>query len=321
MHLKDSLLKLIKDHKTTLIVLVAAFFAYRLGANGGWMQKPYYTSHMRGVGDINYVGNTRDFAADYNKGVTFETGVDEAQISPASSSMMYKVESMLSMVVLDVNKAVLDIQEIAQNKAKGYLVTKDISNGEENSYGSITVRIPGENKDLFVKEVKSLGLRVVTETINVGDITDSYTNYEKQLEPLQKANEIFYGLLTTTTDVNEVLKVQQAITNTQKQIDRIEGQMRMLEKQSQTNLITIYVATNENTLPYIPNNGWSFKTVVKEAIRSLVISLQSITELAVKIAIFSVIWVPALGVFLFIRKLAENKKTVVKDSKNLKQQA
>jgi len=66
-------------------------------------------------------------------------------------------------------------------------------------------------------------------------------------------------------------------------------------------LVTVYLSTDEYTLPYAPSEPWRPDVIFKTAVRSLIGNLRGIASTAIWLVVYSVIWVPVLILVLYIR--------------------
>ncbi len=87
-----------------------------------------------------------------------------------------------------------------------------------------------------------------------------------------------------------------------------------LEQNAKLAKLTIYLSTDEIALPYAPSETFRPTVVFKLAVRSLVGSLRDIATLAIWVVVYSVIWIPALILFKFIKRRFPKKENLQKNS-------
>jgi len=215
--------------------------------------------------------------------------------------------STLSLLVKNVKNAQQAILRKAENLG-GYMVDSRIESPEGIDSANITIRVPETKLDSMLEFIRDQGVRVVTENLVGHDVTDEYVDIEAHQMTLQKTQKKFEEILDKATKVQDILQVQREIINLQTQIDNLVGQKQYLEKSSQTAKITIYISTDEYSLPYAPPQPWRPGVVFKTAIRSLVLALRNIGSLVIWIVVFSVVWLPALIIFLIVKKIKKKKQ-------------
>ena len=71
-----------------------------------------------------------------------------------------------------------------------------------------------------------------SESTTGQDVTEQYTDLDSQLRNLEASEAQLLELMKQAGTVEEILKVQQELTNTRGQIEQIKGQMQYLEQSS-----------------------------------------------------------------------------------------
>lgn len=207
----------------------------------------------------------------------------------------------ISLKVENVNKALGDIKQKTL-ELKGFVVSFNVSRPEESTTADVVIRIPKTTAEDLQAYIRGLGVKVVSESMDSSDITDQYRDLETELQIYQENKGRFEQILNRATTVEEILQVQNEIINIQRQIDSIKGQKQYLERVSESVRFTVYLATDEYALPYVPDKSWNPKAIFKEAVRSMILSLRGIGNIIIWIAVYSVIWAPIALAIFFWRK-------------------
>ena len=202
-------------------------------------------------------------------------------------------ESYLSLVVKDVIQAQKQIIEKTQ-KLGGFMVQSYIDNPNEAASATITVRLPAKKLGKALDDFKKLAVKVVSENLSGSDVTEEYTDIEARLKTLYKTKAKFEEMMEKTTKVPEILEVQRELINLQQQIDNLVGQKKYLEKSAQLSKITIYLSTDELSLPYAPSDNWRPQAVFKEAVRSFVLTLRKIATALIWGAVYLPVAIPII---------------------------
>lgn len=221
--------------------------------------------------------------------------------TPEEKQRMVVQESSLSLLVKDVAQTLYQIK-IKTTQVGGYMVQSNLTRPDEGASGDISLRIPGDALDDALKYFKTLSIKVVSENLRGDDVTDQYKDNDARLNILSRNKARFEEIMVKAQTIDEILRVQQEIFNLQAQIDGIKGQQNYLSKTSQMAKINIFLATDELALPYAPAQPWRPEAVLKLAVRSLLTHLQSLGSLVIWVLVYSVVWVPALAIFIFLKK-------------------
>ena len=218
-----------------------------------------------------------------------------------SQNRLITKESYLSLVVKNVSSTQKKILEKTE-KMGGFMVQSYFDNPQEAASATITVRVPAKKLDQALAEFKKLAVKVVSENLSGTDVTEEYTDIEARLKTLYKTKTKFEEIMEKASKVSEILEVQRELIDLQQQIDALVGQKKYLEKKAQLTKITIYLSTDELSLPYAPPESWRPQVVFKEAVRSLILTLRKIANLLIWIFVYLPIILPLIIVYYFWKK-------------------
>jgi hypothetical protein len=210
-------------------------------------------------------------------------------------------ETTMSMVVKNVIDAVKGIQSAAEQRG-GFLISSHVSKPEEGGNGSISVRVPENKRSEALDEFRRMGFRVVDEQVSGRDVTDEYVDLDARLATLSKTKQKFEDIFDKATQIQDLLNVQREIINLQSQIDSVKGQQQYLSQSAKLSKITVFLSTDEFSLPYAPAEPWRPQAVFKLAVRSLVANLRNVGTFVIWIAVYAIIWGPIAGAVWVIRK-------------------
>ena len=230
---------------------------------------------------------------------------ESAPVANVKDRLVIK-DSYLSLQVSNV----VDTQKKVIKKAEelgGYMVSSTITNPSDAATATVIVRIPAKKLDSALEYYRSTGIKVVSENLQGDDVTDQYVDLETQLKTYEKTKAKFEEIFDRATLTQDILQIQREIINVQASIDSIKGQQDYLKKSAEMVKITVYLATDELALPYAPSQGWRPDVIFKQAARSVVGVIMMIGTLVIWIAVFGVIWVPALLIFFLVKRIRNRK--------------
>jgi hypothetical protein len=210
-------------------------------------------------------------------------------------------ESYLSLVVKNVFDTQKKILEKTQ-KLGGFMVQSYFDNPQEAASATITIRVPAKKLDQALNDFKKLAVKVVSQNLSGSDVTEEYTDIEARLTTLYKTKTKFEEIMEKANRVQDILEVQRELINLQGQIDALVGQKKYLEKSADLAKITIYLSTDELSLPYAPTESWQPQLVFKQAVRSLILTLRKIANLLIWVFVYLPIIIPLVAVYYFWKK-------------------
>jgi len=210
--------------------------------------------------------------------------------------------SNLSLVVDDVRQKMDQFLDYIKTKG-GYLVSSSLNQPQEAPFATLVVRVPSQELQSTLAYLRGLAVKVTSENLKGQDVTDEYLDIEARLNTLQKTKAKFEEIMEKAVKVDEILKVQREIINLQTQIDSLKGRQQYLEKTAASAKLTVYLSTDEWSLPYTPQKpSFRPKLIFKQAVRSLVQTSRGLAEKLIWIGVYSPIWLPVLLVIWLIKR-------------------
>ena len=313
-----SIINWIKSNKLLTILILFAGYTLLRQPIAQIFYNMRYGNRGVGVSDYGFEGmgvapsgtmsfKGMDYAGDLAVSRIAPEPYPNATPQPDITDRMMVKNANQSLLVSDVRSSMEGIEKYAKDNG-GYVVNKYLNTPEESSSGNITVRVPSEKLEDALKYFGENSVRVVYESVSGTDITDQYEDTKAQLEILEKTKTIFDGMLTQATNFDQILRAQQEILNVQRQIDNIKGRMMKMEATAETSLISIDMSTDELELGYAPADAWRPRVVLKRAVRALIADSRKLGNFAIWASVYSIYWIPAIGIFLLIRKKTRAKK-------------
>lgn len=286
----------IKTHKIiTLLLLIILYLVYTNYFN-------FSPQPMVGLGMPSFIEDGNSFSNGPMLGAAPKSGMALPNILPPvrqpapqtdTTNRMVVTNSNLSLQVANVPQAQQQIISTAQSLG-GYMVSSNLSNPQDSPTATVVVRIPGERLNEALDVYRKLAVKVVSENLSGEDVTDQYVDNQARLDTLTKTKTKFEDILTKATAIQDILDVQRQIIDLQSQIDNIKGNQKYLDQTSKLSLLTIYLATDDLSLPYAPSQPWRADVIFKEAVRSLIGNLRNLASLAIWLAVYSVVIIPAV---------------------------
>lgn len=286
-----------KNKFTSLLIIIIIYFIYT-----NWISEVQWN----GVGGMDYSNSAMFRVADESSsgllgGVKMSYPVNQSPPAPEVKDRMIIQESNLSLLVKDAGKAISDIKAKATGLG-GYFVNSNISTPDSGASGQIIIRVPQNYLDETLVFLRRLAVKVVSENLQGSEVTDQYVDNDVRLKILEGNKARFTEIMNKAEKVEDILKVQQELFNIQSQIDSITGQQRYLAKNAEMVKITIYLSTDELSLPYAPVQSFRPDVIFKQAVRSILTTLQKFGSLVIWIAVYAVFWIPGVIIILIIKR-------------------
>ncbi|MDO8750220.1 MAG: DUF4349 domain-containing protein [Dehalococcoidia bacterium] len=272
----------------TLLLMALALFLMVVAACGG-SEGPVPTSNQQ----VRDAQDAKGAPGSTGGGASTGTSVDRLIVRTVN----------LTMLVKDVAGTVETVATIASDRG-GFVLSTQLTGEEDSRYGYISIRVPTEQTDAALAQLRGLAVRVETERSTAQDATEEYVDLESTLKNLEATEEQYLSLMKRATTVEDTLKVQKELTSIQGQIEQIKGRMQYLERTSATSLIIVEMRPATSPEPLV-QPGWSPLETAKNSIRGLAGFGQSLADFAIALVIWSPVWVPAgIGGWFLMRWLS-----------------
>ncbi len=212
----------------------------------------------------------------------------------------------LSFEVSSYDVALAQIQKIAE-QSDGFLTNSSAYLRDDNvKSGNITMRVPAEQFEATLAELKKLAKKVENENLSGNDITEEFYDLTARLENKKKAETRYQEILKSAKTVKDILEVEQALTNVREEIERLEGRKRYLSDQAAMSTITINL---HESYPLMAQGSNSFLAQIKRGFEN---GVQGFAEVTSACITFVIAGLPlfALGfvVIWLLRKLLRRSK-------------
>lgn len=197
------------------------------------------------------------------------------------------------------------------NNYGGYVVTSESKQFDEAGIAiTITIRIPASKFDQAVSEIRGFGSRVIREKTSGQDVTEEFMDLEAQLKTKKALEDQYLEIMKRAVKIEDVLQVQQHLSEVRGEIEQMEGRRRYLENQAAFS--TIIISLQPPVLAAKLNNKGFFYQF-KEAIGDSITIAQ---ELVLGLVRLLGVFIPLLIIFVlplffiiryFIRKRSMQK--------------
>ena len=124
--------------------------------------------------------------------------------------------------------------EVARvEEAKAEFIAKVVQWGgylSQQRGNEVTLRLPAAQFDTAFAALRGMG-RVLSETREATDVTEQYVDLGIRLENAQRSRARLLELLAKADKVEDILKIEEQLRRLSEEIERLEGQKRLLADQ------------------------------------------------------------------------------------------
>ena len=253
---------------------------------------------------LKSTANERAFADRATSGAPAAApAADSATVQPNTTDRMIVYNANMSMGVQNVAETLNAIRGLTQGV--GGLVA-GVSTGfqKDKESASITIRVPAAAYNQVMTDLRKLATKVNNENDSARDVTDQFTDLDAQLRNFKATEAQLLEFMKKANTIDEILKVQAQLTQTRGQIERLQGQLNVLQRTSDMATIVINVSPADTVAPQTP---WNPGQSIEEAwVQSLVV-VRNVVDFSLRAAVFAFWLTPlvlmALAVGWVIRRL------------------
>ncbi|GAF69578.1 unnamed protein product [marine sediment metagenome] len=206
----------------------------------------------------------------------------------------------MSLVIEDVVDARDEIAQLAV-RLDGYVVSSRIWGEEQDMRGNISIRVPDDEFEQTLAELRDLAVRVTSESTDSRDVTEEYIDLKSRLKNAEATESQYLALLKKADDVEDILRIYERLSQVRREIEQIKGRMQYLERTSSMSLISVHLELVASGKPLV-GVGWSLTEAFKSAIRGIVTFGQWLVTIAIWLVIFSPLWGAIIGIIYWRRR-------------------
>lgn len=198
----------------------------------------------------------------------------------------------ITLEVADIAETMGKVAEVA-DELGGYVVSSHKYEEEKETSGSIRIRVPADRFDEAFSRLHQLAITIPYESTEARDVTEEYVDLQARLHNLEATEAQYLALLEKAETVEEMLKVQQALSDVRGEIERIEGRIKYLERTSDMALIEVTLRETRGLA-----EPWSISDAFKSAVRGLTTFGRSLATGLIWLGVFCWVWIPILVIWL-----------------------
>ncbi len=158
----------------------------------------------------------------------------------AQASLDRKIiqSASLELQVADVAQTYAEVTTIAQT-AGGFVLESNSASSDDRPAASLTIRVPVSQYGDVMGQLRGLATKVEKESSKAQDVTEEYTDLQARLRSYQALETRYIELLDQAQNIDEVLKVQDRLTQVRTEIETLQGRANAIDTLSE--LVTISV--------------------------------------------------------------------------------
>ena len=194
----------------------------------------------------------------------------------------------------------------AAERFGGEVLSSRIYVGSGPVSADLVLSVPSGEFEVALDELRGLGDRVTTDTVEGQDVTEEFVDLESRERNLLAAEESLLTLYDRAESVEDTLTVERELTDIRGQIEEVQGKIRYLERRTATSEIVLHL--EPVVAPAPAKETWSAYSVAARAWVASLDVLQAAATATISAVVFCWWLVPplAVGVLLWRRGRVTN---------------
>ncbi|WP_409297131.1 DUF4349 domain-containing protein [Peribacillus sp. SCS-26] len=238
----------------------------------------------------------RDAAENSSDKIEIGEKKSETNESPSEKKIIYKAEIDAAVKKFSRFENALE-KELASSK--GYIVTKEVYNAEENSHeGTFEIRVPQPALQSFLSRLEGIkDFKINTQSVKGEDVTEEYVDLASRLKAKQAVEKRLYSFMERAEETEGLLQISSDLGKIQEEIESIKGRMQYLDKNSAFSSVSLHVAENGIVVPELDTkelNTW------ERSKKSFIQTVQGLAGFISGLMVFLIGGAPVLSPLLLI---------------------
>jgi hypothetical protein len=183
-------------------------------------------------------------------------GFNAARVEMVATSPTCEVEYSSARMLVKTGSIELESEDpeaaadriMAMVESYGGYVARLSSSDDEKKSVSMMVKVPESAFYKVLAEARKIG-RVVGEDVSVQDVTEQYIDLEARLRSLRAEEEWLLTAVKRAQSVQDLLMIEKELWRVRGEIERIEAQLRNLERMVAYSSISIWIRMPEEPEP------------------------------------------------------------------------
>ena len=202
-----------------------------------------------------------------------QVSLNQAQQSQSMAEAMNRKilrNAELTLEVSDPATSQRKITSIAESLG-GFVVLSESKQqhsgeGQQNLFVNVVVRIPAQQFDAALNEIRSQGTSVIQEKTTGQDVTEEYIDLEARIRSQKALESQFLEIMKQANKVADALEVQRQIADVRTEIEKLEGRKRFLENRASLSTITVNLQTRTPIVVSTTGFGRNIRAAIADSV-------------------------------------------------------
>jgi uncharacterized protein DUF4349 len=165
---------------------------------------------------------------------------EPGQVTEAVFDRMVVKTAELGVRSRDVRGSAEEARRVAE-RFGGEVLSSRVYAGSGPVSADLVLSVPSDEFEAALDELRGLGERVTTDTVEGQDVTEEFVDLESRERNLLAAEESLLELYDRAESVEDTLTVERELTDIRGQIEEVQGRIQYLERRTATSEIVLHL--------------------------------------------------------------------------------
>lgn len=184
-----------------------------------------------------------------------------------------------------------EVQAIAIALGGDVMGLQQSGSGQER-HAFLTVRVPDERFNDALRRIRGIeGAEIDSSSIEAQDVTEQFVDLKARLVAKQAEEQRYLALLARAEQIEDILRIDQALSQVRTQIEQLTGQINSIEQR--TTYSTIVVSVTPGAVAPADPRAYDPARTFAAAIAALTSLFRVVADVAIWALVFG--WIPLLA--------------------------
>lgn len=218
----------------------------------------------------------------------------------------YELWSSFSVVVEDVGGYVTALKGYVMG-AEGRVLSSSMSKSDEYVYAHLTLKVPTGKFDETNGKVVDGVNDVISENVQVSDVTGTSVNLDEQMQRLQEEQLELELQIEETVNAAEKRRLQLQLEQKKTQIEAMQSQIDAQSERIEYGTVNVAVASDEDYFGTSGGDEIKIQEELEQAWQVLWYLLQRVLVVLIWAAVFSILWLPLVLIVVWWKRRKQVK--------------
>lgn len=288
----------LKDKKIVPIILMAVVVLVLFISVKALNTLSGSSTVMRGFNGESVVSSKSMIGVSSAPSLTTDSSI-MSDVNTSSTVPRQKImHGSLSLFVDNVESTIDNIKTAAET-ANGFTSDSNIYESDNHTIvGSITVRVPSDQFDTTMSDIKNLAVKIDRESTGSDDVTDQVFDTDTRIKNLQALEVQYRDILKKATKIDDILQVTNQLNNVRQQIESLQTQLKYLNQS--VDMATISVDLKAVADVQVFGLTWKPLIIIKQALRDMIAGIINYLETIIRVVLYLPVLLIWLATFLLV---------------------